>query len=100
MEGQIPAASAVVSQAPDSAQLEKQLQQLSWAQFRQVVSAVPKLKDRVDAFGPMGWEYVRANYRSYPWRKSIDRLDDVQKGQLAALIAQAQAGGASTAGGG
>lgn len=94
-QGGVAAASAT---APDSARLEKELQQLSWEQFKQVIVAVPKLKSGVDAFGPFGWDYVRANYRTYPWKKSIDRLDDTQKVQLAALIEKAR-NGAGMAGG-
>jgi hypothetical protein len=86
--------------APDSAVLERELQQLSWEQFKRVVVAVPKLKNGVDAFGPVGWEYVRANYRSYPWRRNIDRLDDTQKIQLAALIEQVKSGTAPANGAG
>lgn len=89
---------AAAATIPDSARLEKELQQLSWEQFKQVVVAVPKLKNSVDAFGPFGWDYVRANYRTYPWKKSIDRLDETQKVQLAALIEKAR-NGAGAAGG-
>lgn len=92
------AEAAAAAAVPDSTTLERELQHLSWEQFKQVVVAVPKLKNGVDAFGPMGWEYVRANYRSYPWKRNIDRLNDSQKIQLAALIEQAK-GGASAAGG-
>jgi len=83
---------AAAATAPDSARLERELQQLSWEQFKQVIVAVPKLKNSVDAFGPFGWDYVRANYRTYPWKKSIDRLDNTQKIQLAALIEKARNG--------
>ena len=71
---------------PDSSQMEKGLQHLNWKQFRSVIEAVPKLKADVDAYGPLGWQYVQANYTAYGWKKSIDRLDDNQKHQLAELI--------------
>lgn len=91
---------AATATTPDSARLEKELQQLSWEQFKQVIVAVPKLKSSVDAFGPLGWDYVRANYRTYPWKKSIDRLDETQKIQLAALIDKARGGTAGAGGSG
>ena len=69
-----------------SAELERHLQQLSWPDFKAVVSAIPKLKADVDAYGSFGWQYVQANYRSYRWAKKIDKLDDEQKRQLAELI--------------
>jgi len=75
--------------APDSRQMEHDLQRLDWPRFRQVVESVPKLKTDVDAYGPTGWKYVKASYRIYPWRKNIDRLDDGQKRRLAELIRQA-----------
>ncbi|WP_126445555.1 hypothetical protein [Sulfuricystis multivorans] len=75
----------------DSSTLERRLQHLSWVQFRRVVEAVPKLKASVDAYGPLGWEYVRANYSTYRWRKNIDRLDVAERRQLAELIDQASA---------
>jgi hypothetical protein len=76
--------------APDSRQMEYDLQQLEWPKFRQVVESVPKLKADVDAYGRLGWKYVEVRYRTYPWQKSIDRLDDSQKRHLAELIRQAQ----------
>ena len=75
---------------PDSAVLEKSLQSLDWNQFRSVVEAIPKLKADVDAYGPMGWQYVEANYRTYGWKRNIDKLDAEQKRQLAALIESAK----------
>ena len=83
---------APVRRVPDSLELEQRLQALDWRAFRAVVEAVPKLKKSVDAYGPFGWEYVRLNYQSYPWRKSIDRLDDAQKIVLGELIDQARTG--------
>ena len=71
---------------PDSQQIEKDLQSLDWPQFRAVVEAVPKLKADVDAYGPLGWKYVEARYKTYPWKKSVDKLDDDQKRHLADLI--------------
>lgn len=73
-----------------SSQMEKDLQQLNWKQFRSVIESVPKLKADVDAYGPLGWQYVQANYTSYGWKKNIDRLDDAQKKQLADLIQAAK----------
>ncbi len=93
------AASAIVAEpkqtdntnaAPSSEEIEKDLQRLPWEQFKSVLSAMPKLKADVDAFGPFGWQYVQANYRSYRWKRSIDKLDDSQKKQLAELIQRAK----------
>lgn len=81
---------AAQAPAPDSSQMEKGLQQLPWDRFRQIVEAVPKLKKDVDAYGPLGWEYVKQNYASYPWKRNIDRLDPQQKQQLADLLRAAQ----------
>lgn len=75
---------------PDSLAMEKDLQQLNWKQFRSVVEAVPKLKANVDAYGPLGWDYVRQRYRTYGWKKSIEKLDKSEKLQLADLIRKAQ----------
>lgn len=72
--------------AASSAELEQRLQQLPWPDFKAVVSAIPKLKADVDAYGSFGWQYVQANYRTYRWAKKIDKLDDAQKQQLAELI--------------
>lgn len=74
--------------AVTSAELERSLQQLSWPDFRAVISAIPKLKADVDAYGTFGWQYVEANYRSYRWAKKIDKLDADQKHHLAELISE------------
>ena len=86
-----PEASAVaIGNASDSKRLETDLQQLTWKQFKSVVEAVPKLKADVDAYGEFGWQYVQMNYKTYHWKKSIDKLDDDQKHQLTRLIRSAQ----------
>ena len=85
---QIAAANDVAS----SKQIERALQTLTWTQFKAVVEAVPKIKADVDAYGPMGWDFVRANYRIYGWKKSIDKLDDEQKRDLVDLIEKAKNG--------
>ena len=71
---------------PDSQKLEKSLQELNWKQFRTVIEAVPKLKADVEAYGPAGWNFVKANYTTYKWRRQIKKLDDEQKLHLDALI--------------
>lgn len=76
--------------AQENEELEKALQSLSWEQFRSVVTAIPKLKADVDAYGPLGWQYVQANYRTYRWRKNIGKLQEPQKKRLAELIGQAR----------
>lgn len=76
--------------APDSAKMEKELQSLNWEQFKSVVESVPKMKADVDAYGPLGWQYVKSNYTTYGWKKSIDRLDADQKQQLENLIRDAK----------
>ncbi|MDD5248907.1 MAG: hypothetical protein PHY45_07975 [Rhodocyclaceae bacterium] len=73
----------------DSAHLERALQGLSWEQFRAVIEAIPKLKADVEAYGPAGWEYVKRRYKTYAWRKNIDKLDSDEKKKLAALIESA-----------
>lgn len=78
------------SRVPDSKQLEKELQQLSWKQFRTVIEAIPRLRADVEAYGPAGWQYVKAKYQSHAWKKNIDRLDDNEKRQLARLILDAR----------
>ena len=83
-------ATATATAVPDSRQMEKDLQQLDWPHFRQVIESVPKLKASVDAYGPLGWKYVEARYQTYPWQKNIDRLDDGQKRHLADLIREAK----------
>lgn len=77
--------------AADSKQMEKDLQRLPWKQFRSVVEAVPKLRAEVEAHGSIGWQIIQANYIRYPWQKNIDKLDEVQKKQLAELIRAAKA---------
>lgn len=79
-----------ISDAPDSKQMETDLQQLNWDQFKSVIEAVPKMKADVDAYGQLGWQYVQMNYKTYKWKKSIDRLGDGQKHQLAELIYNAR----------
>jgi len=76
----------------DNEQLEKAVQSLSWGQFKSVLTAIPKLKADVDAFGPLGWQYVQANYKTYPWRKSIRKLKEPEKKQLSELIDEAREG--------
>lgn len=70
--------------------LEQELQSLSWEQFKFVINSVPKLRAEVDAYGPLGWQYVRRNYRSYSWSKRIGKLDQKRRRELQALIAQAR----------
>lgn len=84
------ASAAPARPVPTSKQIEKELQRLSWSQFKSVVQAVPKIRADVDAYGPMGWDFVRANYRAYPWKKSVDKLDDKQKNELFELIRKAK----------
>lgn len=76
--------------APDSAQMEKALQHLPWKRFRSIVESIPALKSGIDAYGPIGWQIVQANYTTYPWKKSIDKLDDVQKRRLIEAIRNAK----------
>ncbi len=76
----------------DGGNLERELQSLKWEQFKSVIQAIPKMKADVDAYGPLGWQFVRQNYATHSWRKSIDRLDTTQKQQLADLIQLAKAG--------
>lgn len=75
----------------DSAKMEQDLQRLPWKQFRSVVESEPKLKAGIDAYGPAGWQFVQANYRTYGWKRNIDKLDERQKKQLAEKIRRAQA---------
>ena len=75
---------------PDSKQIEGDLQRLPWKQFRSVVESVPKIKADVDVYGPLGWKYVEANYKTYGWKKSIDKLDEIQKQNLVDLIQRAR----------
>lgn len=87
----------VAADGATSKQIEKDLQSLNWEQFKSVVKAVPKLKADVDAFGPLGWQYVQLNYQTYGWKKNIDKLDDAQKKQLIGLITKARDEGGSKA---
>lgn len=82
----VPARKAV----PDSRQLEKDLQSLNWRQFKAVVEAIPPIKAEVDRYGPLGWQYVQQHYKTYPWKKPIDRLENWQKQELARLIERAR----------
>ena len=75
---------------PDSRQMEKDLQQLPWKQARSIIESVPKLKASVDAYGPLGWQFVEANYQHYRWKKNIDKLDAAKRRDLAELIRKAQ----------
>lgn len=88
--GQSRTVGQVISAVPDSQRLEKDLQQLTWPQLRFVIESVPKLKADVEAYGAFGWKYVKAGYATYPWQKTIDKLDDSQKRQLSNLIDQAR----------
>lgn len=81
----------VAAGAPDSKQLEAELQGLPWKQFRSVVEAVPNLKADVEQYGSAGWAYVKASYKTYGWKKNIDRLSPEQKSRLAELIGRAKA---------
>jgi hypothetical protein len=72
--------------ALDSRQMEQDLQRLPWKQFRQVIESVPKLKDDVEAYGPIGWTYVQQNYQTHGWKKNIDKLNEAQQKQLSGLI--------------
>ena len=76
--------------SPDSIRMEQDLQGLRWEQFRSIIESVPKMKADVDAYGPLGWQYVKGNYATYGWRKNIERLDDNQKQLLTELIRQAR----------
>lgn len=78
----VPARNAV----PDSRKIEKDLQGLPWSQFRSVIESVPKMKADVEAYGPIGWKYVQANYKTHGWKKNIDKLDAAQKKRLVELI--------------
>ena len=76
--------------APDSRQIEKALQHLPWKPFRSIVESIPALKSGIDAYGPMGWKIVQANYTTYPWKKNIDKLDELQKKRLIESIQNAK----------
>jgi len=84
------APAAATRGVPDSKQIEGDLQRLPWKQFRSVVESVPKIKADVDAFGPLGWKYVEANYKTYGWKKNIDKLDETQRQALVDLIQRAR----------
>lgn len=75
---------------PDSRQLEKELQSLNWSQFKSVIEAIPEIRREVEKYGPLGWEYVKTNYRSHGWKKNIDQLDSGEKQRLAHLIQRAR----------
>ena len=87
----VPVQAGAKAAAADSVTLEKELQGLSWRQFRSVVESVPQLKSAADAYGPAGWQFVQANYRNYGWRRNIDKLNAEQKHELAARIERARA---------
>jgi len=71
---------------PDSKQIEQDLQHLPWPSFKSVIEGIPKLKADVDAYGEFGWNYVKANYTKYGWKKAIDKLDAEQKQHLVDLM--------------
>ena len=73
-----------------SQQMSKDLQNLPWKPFKAIIGATPKLAADVDAYGPLGWQFVRENYKTYDWKKKIDKLDAAQKEQLAELIRKAR----------
>jgi hypothetical protein len=81
---------AAAAPVPDSRQLEKELQSLDWGQFKAVIEAIPEIRREVEKYGPMGWEYVKTNYRSHGWKKNIDRLEAAEKQRLAQLIQRAR----------
>ncbi len=83
-------ASRQVAPETDSQQMSTDLQSLPWKPFQAIIKAVPKLAAGVDAYGPLGWQFVRENYTTYNWKKKIDKLDAVQKKQLAELIRKAR----------
>jgi len=78
------------NETPDSRQMEKDLQRLPWKQFKSVIESIPQLKAGIEAYGPIGWQYVKANYTTYGWKRNIDKLDVPQKKRLAELIASAK----------
>jgi len=81
---------AAAAPVPDSRQLEKELQSLNWEQFKAVIEDIPEIRREVEKYGPLGWEYVKTNYRSHGWKKNIDRLDTGEKQRLAQLIQRAR----------
>ncbi len=88
--GQTPERAAAAQPAkgalPNSLQIEKDLQRLSWNQFRFVIESIPELRAEVDAYGPFGWQYVQSKYPTHGWRKNVDRLDPAEKRRLVKLI--------------
>jgi len=84
------ARAAAPEKPADSALLERELQQLEWRQFRSVIEAIPELRAEVEAYGPVGWDFVKAKYRNHAWKKNIDRLDAAERQRLAGLIARAK----------
>ena len=87
-----PAALPAKNGEPDSKRMEKDLQRLPWGQFRSVIEAIPKMKAGIEAYGPIGWQFVKANYTTYGWKKNIDKLDGTQQQRLAELIQDAKGG--------
>lgn len=87
----VPVVAAATSAAPDSQKIASDLQRMSWEQFRSVIEAVPKMKADVEAYGPPGWKYVEAHYKTNDWKKAIDKLDDAQRQHLAELVQAANA---------
>jgi hypothetical protein len=83
-------AAPTTDEETDARKMEKDLQQLPWKRFRSVVEAVPKMKASIEAFGPIGWQFVQTNYTTYGWKRNIDKLDDAQKKRLAELIQTAK----------
>lgn len=75
---------------PDSRKLEKDLQSLNWTQFKSVIEAIPPIRAEVNKYGPLGWQYVQQHYRTYPWKRPIDRMAGWQKIELARLIENAR----------
>lgn len=76
--------------ALDSQQLEKEIQALNWNQFRSVVESIPQLKAEIEKYGPAGWQYVKARYKTHAWRRSVERLKDADRQQLAKLLQAAR----------
>ena len=86
-----PAALAITNvAAPDSRQMEQDLQHLNWERFRFVIESVPELKSGVDRYGPLGWQFLKSRYQTYGWKRNIDRLDPGERHRLAALIRSAK----------
>ena len=83
--------------APNSKQIEEDLQHLPWKQFKSVIESIPRMKADVDAYGVLGWNYVQANYKTYAWKRNIDRLDLAQRTRLVDLIRVARSSNAPTA---